>query len=48
MQDGKFTTSKPLFDGEYEVSLSHPTMKFHTYKIKVGNQQLPAYKFREK
>lgn len=48
MQDGKFTTSVPLFDGEYEVSLVHPTIKFHTYKIKVGNQQLPAYKFREK
>lgn len=48
MSDGKFTTPEALFEGEYEVSLNHPTIKFHTYKIKVGNQQLPAYKFREK
>jgi len=48
MSDGKFTTPEALFDGDYEVSLNHPTLKFHTYKIKVGNQQLPAYKFREK
>lgn len=46
--EGKFTTQEPLYEGDYEVSLVHPSQKFHSYKIHVGNQPLPAYKFRAK
>lgn len=46
--DGKFTTVQPLPKGEYIIQLRKTGYKFHTYKITIGDQNLPAYKFREK
>jgi hypothetical protein len=47
-QTGKFNTEVRLPNGEYSVYIEAPPMRFHTYKIVVGDQKLPGYKFREK
>ncbi|MDQ6985348.1 MAG: carboxypeptidase-like regulatory domain-containing protein [Candidatus Dojkabacteria bacterium] len=46
--DGRFSTKEKLYEGEYDVTISHPALRFHTYKINVGNSKLPAYKFRSR
>ncbi|RMD77186.1 hypothetical protein D6810_01685 [Candidatus Dojkabacteria bacterium] len=46
--DGKFSTHKKLPFGEYSVSIEKPGMKFHSYKITIGTEVLPAFKFRER
>ncbi len=46
--DGKFVFDKPIPFGDYEVKISHKTMRFHTYKIQVGESNPTGYKFREK
>lgn len=45
-RDGRFATSEKLINGMYDVQVFHPDYKFHTYQVEVGNQKLPAYKFR--
>ncbi len=46
--DGRFKTSESLPNGDYNVMLEGGRRKFHSYKIIVKDQELPAYKFREK
>lgn len=46
--DGKFTTGTPIPSGKYVVVIEHPEHKFHSYLIEVGDQSLPAFKFRER
>jgi hypothetical protein len=46
--DGKFTTGTPIPNGKYAVVIDDSTHKFHTYLVEVDNQNLPAFKFREK
>jgi len=46
--DGKFTTGTPIPIGSYAVVIEEATHKFHTYLVEVNNQNLPAFKFREK
>lgn len=48
LPSGKFSTENQIPYGEYEITLSNQTYKFHTYKISVGDQQLPLYKFRSR
>jgi hypothetical protein len=45
---GKFNSNIKILPGEYEISINHPDHKFHTYKIKVTDQKLPAYKLRSR
>ena len=45
-QTGKFQTDRKLPSGEYIVALHHDKHKFHNYKIPIGEQRLPAFKFR--
>ncbi len=46
-QDGRFSEQEiPI--GKYNVSIQHPNYKFHTYQIDIKDQNLPAYKFRER
>lgn len=47
-KDGKFATSAKLPLGSYDVVISHPEFKFHTYKVEINDSRLPAFKFREK
>jgi hypothetical protein len=47
-RDGKFNTGKPVSNGTYSITLEDSKNKFHTYSIVVGDQNLPAYKFRAK
>ncbi len=47
-QDGKFVMPNPIPFGVYEVKIIHPTKRFHTYKIQVGEGNPTGYKFREK
>jgi len=46
--DGKFASSAKIPLGEYDIVVNHPNLKFHKYKIQVGEQRLPAFKFRER
>lgn len=46
--DGKFTSGTPIPMGTYAVVIEETTHKFHTYLVEVKNQNLPAFKFREK
>lgn len=46
--DGKFRTTSKLNPGDYSVYIESPGKRFHTYKIVVGAEGLPGYKFREK
>ena len=46
--DGKFTTGTPIPVGTYAVVIEEQRHSFHTYLIEVENQNLPAFKFREK
>lgn len=46
--NGKFSTHIAIPIGEYDIKLKKEGMKFHTYKIKIGETKPPAYKFREK
>lgn len=46
LPSGKFSTNTGLPLGDYEVSLQHDTYKFHVYKINIGDQPSPLYKFR--
>ena len=46
--DGRFASQSSLPLGIYDVIIEHPKQKFHTYRIEVGGQKLPAYKFRAK
>ncbi len=48
LKDGKFSTGDVLEYGAYDITLSDGKHKFHTYSITIGDQNLPAYKFREK
>lgn len=46
---GRFSTSSPLAEGEYEVKVNDGGKhKFHSYKIIVADKNLPGYKLREK
>lgn len=45
---GRFDTKDPLKQGDYSVYIELPGKKFHVYKIQIGDQKLPGYKFREK
>ena len=45
---GRFITGEKLFTGTYTVKLAHPDYRFNSYRIEVGEQKLPAYKFRAK
>jgi hypothetical protein len=47
-RDGKFNTGNPVTNGTYSITLEDSKNKFHTYSIVVGEQNLPAYKFRAK
>lgn len=44
--NGKFATQEKLKPGTYLVQITHPKVKFDTYKIIVSQTKLPAYKFR--
>lgn len=44
--DGRFASQSSLPVGTYDVTIEHPKFRFHTYRIDVGQQKLPAYKFR--
>lgn len=46
--DGRFASSTKLPYGTYAVKLDGRDHAFHTYKIEVTDQSLPAFKFREK
>jgi hypothetical protein len=46
--EGKFSMSAPLPLGTYDVKISHPSMRFHTYKINVAEGNPTGFKFREK
>jgi hypothetical protein len=46
--EGKFSISSPLPLGTYDVKISHPTMRFHTYKISIAEGNPTGFKFREK
>lgn len=46
LQSGKFSSEMPIPFGDYEISLQGANHKFHTYKINVGEQPTPLYKFR--
>lgn len=46
--DGSFAIDAPLSPGQYVVHLEHPNLKFFDFKINIGSQQLPGYKFRAK
>jgi len=46
--DGKFSTASKIPFGAYDIQISHPVLKFHTYRIEVTEARLPAFKFREK
>ncbi len=46
--DGKFTTGNPIPVGTYAVVIEEQKHSFHTYLVEVENQNLPAFKFREK
>lgn len=48
LQNGRFSTNVPIPQGDYDVRLAKYGLKFHTYKLKIGDQKPPAYKFREK
>lgn len=45
-ETGRFATQEKLPNDIYNVSIKHRKHKFHTYKIEIGANQLPAYKFR--
>ena len=48
-KDGKFSTVKGIPYGNYVVSLDdHGKHKFHKYQLAIGEQNQPAFKFREK
>jgi hypothetical protein len=47
-QEGKFSTGEPMEYGIYDITLQNAKHKFHTYSIKIGEENLPAYKFRER
>lgn len=46
--EGKFTLSSPLPLGTYDIKISHPSMRFHTYKISIAEGNPTGFKFREK
>ncbi|MCA9380650.1 carboxypeptidase regulatory-like domain-containing protein [Candidatus Dojkabacteria bacterium] len=47
--DGRFASTQKLQKGvTYNISAKHDGYTFHTYKISVGDQKLPAYKLRAK
>lgn len=46
--DGRFASSTKLPYGTYVVKLEGRDHSFHTYKIEVNDQALPAFKFRER
>ncbi len=48
LDNGKFEYSGELKNGSYDILINHPTLKFHSYRIEVGEKPLPMYKFREK
>jgi hypothetical protein len=43
---GQFNSIKKILPGKYDITVTHPELKFHTYTIDVGEQKLPAYKLR--
>lgn len=45
---GRFNSDRKISPGEYDISISHPGHRFHTYTIKVTDQKLPAYKLRSR
>jgi hypothetical protein len=45
---GQFNSVSKILPGEYDISIKHPNYKFHTYKINVTENNLPAYKLRAK
>lgn len=46
--DGKFSTVNQIPFGNYDISIAHNKFKFHTYRVAISSQKLPAYKFRER
>lgn len=47
-QEGKFTLSSPIPLGTYDVRITHPSLRFHSYKIVIAEGNPTGFKFREK
>lgn len=48
LENGRFSTNIPIPQGDYEIKVIKPGIKFHSYNIKITPKKPPSYKFREK